>query len=392
MTDGGAAFQPGTGGAPVSLQPRSAYAGHEAFGGGDGAVFVQPGVARNLRLAAESATQEGRIAGGLLYGRWFADELGAYLVVSGYLEGGPGENRGDWLSRNRSGEFTLSDPDLRLLRRDARRMYTSSVEAGWWRSLPAAGEFGSGDFETQRALVGPGGVGLLVFGSGLDWGTAYLGPDGLPPGPTGLVLATPRLAPEPPDDLAAEPAQALDATRVLDAAADLEAGPDLEAETALDAEPDLIADLGFDYEPDPEAEPGLDDDDFDDDFDDWDDLDDDDDAEPEPTTEPQAPTAPVTALATRRQPMLTPAPQPAGPREVSPLRKPEREWGVKEPNPSYVGPETPTDVKIVVGLLCVVVIAAAVMIGMLVNDALAAVIVGVVGFLVICAFLWFSRL
>jgi hypothetical protein len=32
------------------------------------------------------------------------------------------------------------------------------------------------------------------------------------------------------------------------------------------------------------------------------------------------------------------------------------------------------------------------MIGMLVSDALAAVIVGVVGFLVICAFLWFSRL
>ena len=77
---------------------------------------------------------------------------------------------------------------------------------------------------------------------------------------------------------------------------------------------------------------------------------------------------------------------------MSPLRKPEREWGIKEPNPSYVGPETPTDVKIVVGLLCAVVIAAAIMIGMLVNYALAAVIVGVVGFLVICAFLWFSRL
>jgi hypothetical protein len=57
-----------------------------------------------------------------------------------------------------------------------------------------------------------------------------------------------------------------------------------------------------------------------------------------------------------------------------------------------VGPETPTDVKIVVGLLCVVVVAAAIMIGLLVSDALAAVIVGVAGFLVICAFLWFSRL
>jgi len=100
----------------------------------------------------------------------------------------------------------------------------------------------------------------------------------------------------------------------------------------------------------------------------------------------------VTTLATRRQPVLTPAPVPSGPREVSPIRKPEREWGVKEHNPGYVGPETPTDVKIVVGALCVVVIAAAIMIGMLVHYALAAVIVGVVGFLVICAFLWFSRL
>ena len=57
-----------------------------------------------------------------------------------------------------------------------------------------------------------------------------------------------------------------------------------------------------------------------------------------------------------------------------------------------MGPETPTDVKIVVGLLCLVIIIAAIMIGMLVSDLLAAVIVGVVGLLVICAFLWFSRL
>jgi hypothetical protein len=108
--------------------------------------------------------------------------------------------------------------------------------------------------------------------------------------------------------------------------------------------------------------------------------------------EPQAPTVPVTALATRRQPRLTPAPRPTEQREMSPVRKPEREWGVKDANPGYVGPETPTDVKIVVGLLCLVVVVAAIMIGILVHYALAAVIVGVVGLLVICAFLWFSRL
>jgi hypothetical protein len=376
--------------------------GHEAFGHGDGAVLVEPRVTRNLRLAAESATQEGRIAGGLLYGRWFADEEGAYLIVNGYLEAGPGENPGDRLSRGGHDAFTLSDPDLRLLRRDARRMYTASVEAGWWRSLPAAGEFGPRDFETQRALVGPGGAGLLVFGSGLDWGTAYLGPDAMSPGTTGLVFPAPRLAPESPDGL--EPERALDAEPVLQPAEPgLEAEPDLETETALDAEPDLIDDakldliddLGFDVEPDPDAEPGFDDgfddDGFDDGFDD-DGFDDDTELDAQPETELLAPVVPVTALATRRQPTLTPAPVPSGPRAISPLLKPEREWGVKEPNPSYVGPETPTDVKIVVGLLCAVVIAAAIMIGMLVSDALAAVIVGVVGFLVICAFLWFSRL
>jgi hypothetical protein len=383
MTDGGAAFQPDAGGAPVSLQPRSGCVGHQAFGHGDGAVLVQPRVAANLRLAAEFATQEGRITGGLLYGRWYADEQGAYLLISGYLEAGPGENRGDRISRDGHSEFTLADPDLRLLRRDARRTYTTSVEAGWWRSLPAAGKFGPRDFETQRALVGPGGAGLLVFGSGLDWGTAYLGPDALSPRTTEPVLTAARLAPGSPDDLGASPD-------------DLGAGP----EQAPDAEPDLITDLGFDVVPDLDADPGFGDPGFDGEpgFDDDPELDvgPELDIDPEPdgpwASEPLVPAVPVTALATRRQPVLTPAPVPSGPREVSPVLKPEREWAVREQHPGYVGPETPTDVKIVVGALCLVVIAASIMIGMLVSDALAAVIVGVVGFLVICAFLWFSRL
>ena len=366
MTNGGAAFQPGAGGAPTPLRPRSAYSGHEAFGAGDGAVLVEPRVTRNLRLAAEFATQEKRITGGLLYGRWFADEHGAYLVINGYLEAGPGENRGDQISRSGRSEFTLTDPDLRLLRRDARRTYTSSVEAGWWRSLPAAGEFGPRDFETQRALVGPGGAGLLVFGSGVDWGTAYLGPDAVSPSATELLPEV-LLVPSSPDTAEPTPSQ------------------------ALDAEPDLIDDLGFDVEPDPDAGPAYDDDDFEDDFDDGD-LGAGPDVDAPPPTEPLVPAVPATTLATRRQPVLTPAPVPSGSREVSPVRKPEREWGVKDHHPGYVGPETPTDVKIVVGALCVVVIAAAIMIGMLVHYALAAVIVGVVGFLVICAFLWFSRL
>src|SRR3984957_6830198 len=194
MTDGVAAFQPGAGGAPAPVRPRSAYARHEAFGAGDGAVLVDQQAPRALRRSAEAATQEGQIAGGLLYGRCFADEQGTYLVISGYLEAGPGENRGDLISRDGTGQFTLSGPDLRLPRRDAARVYSASAEAGWWRSLPAAGEFGSRDYETQRALVGPRGAGLLVFGAGLDWGTAYVGPGALPPSTARLAHPPPRLA------------------------------------------------------------------------------------------------------------------------------------------------------------------------------------------------------
>src|ERR1700733_13589857 len=178
MTDGGSPFQPGTEEVAVPFRPRGAYAGYRAFGSGDGAVLVKPEITRELRSAAEFATQERRIAGGLLFGRGFADEQGAYLVIDGYLEAGPGENSGDRISGDGADRFTLSAADLRLLREDAARMYSASLEAGWWRTLPALGEFGPQDFVTQAELVGPDGAGLLVYGSGIHWGTAYLGPDG----------------------------------------------------------------------------------------------------------------------------------------------------------------------------------------------------------------------
>jgi len=125
-------------------------------------VLVKPEVARELRTAAEFATQERRFAGGLLYGHGWADDQGAYLVIDGYLEAGPGENSGDRISGDGADRFTLSAADLRLLREDAARMYSGSLEAGWWRTLAALGEFGPQDFVTQAELVGPDGVGLLV--------------------------------------------------------------------------------------------------------------------------------------------------------------------------------------------------------------------------------------
>ena len=330
MTDGGAAFEPGRGEPP--FRPRGAYVGHEVFGHGDGAVLVDPEVARDLRSAAESASQERRIAGGLLYGRVLADDEGKYLVVDGFLEAGPGENPGDGVSREGRDSFTLPETDLRLLREDAARMYAAALGVGWWRTLAGPGGFGPGDFVTQRELVGPGGAGLLVFGAGLEWGTAYLGPDGRVPDSARSFIPVPRPATEAP----------LAPTREL--------GPV----------------PGTTFEPD-DLEP-----------------------DPEPATA-TAPGTPGTSLVPRR-PALTPAPRPSAPRAISPISVPSQEWGVKPAYPSYVGPKIPTDVKIVVGALVVTAILAATIIGILASNALVAVIVAVVSLVAISFFLWMSRL
>ena len=205
MSEGGTPFQPGADEVTVPFRGRDTYAGYRAFGSGDGAVLVKPEVARGLRRDAEFATQEGRITGGLLYGRGWADDQGAYLVVNGYVEAGPGENRHDRFSRSGADDFTLSEADLRLLREDASRMYTAELEVGWWRTLPALGEFGPQDFETQAELVGPDGVGLLVYGSGPHWGTAYLGPIGLAPDSAGTLVAVADPEPQSPADAGPQP-------------------------------------------------------------------------------------------------------------------------------------------------------------------------------------------
>lgn len=332
MTDGGAAFEPGQEESDPPLRPRSAYVGHEVFGHGDGAVLVEPDIARDLRSAAESASQERRIAGGLLYGRGWADDEGRYLVVDGFLEAGPGESLGDRVSRDGQDSFALSAADLRLLRQDAARMYSAALEVGWWRTREGPGEFTSRDFVTQRELVAEGGAGLLVFGSGLEWGTAYLGPDGQVPGSARSFIPVPRPAPEAPQV----------PTRSLEQKAAPEPEPEPEPEQAEDPEPVAAAAAG--------------------------------------------------STGAARRPVLTPPPQPAGPRVVSPVRVPSREWGTKPSNPSHVGPRTPTDVKIVVGALIVTAIVAATIVGILVSNAFIAVIVAVVCLIALAAFLWMSRL
>lgn len=412
MTEDGAAVLPGPEAATVTVRPRTAYIGFRAFGGGDGAVLLAPEVVRRLRTAAEFATDEARTVGGLLYGRHWADDLGSYLVVTGFLEAGPGENPG----RGGPGDdFTLSQAGLRLLREDAARMYSASAEVGWWRTREQLGEFGPGDFLTQHDLAGPDGVGLLVYGSGPHWGTAYLGPHGDAPDSAGTLVETGgwpavETGPGPGADSGAggsttvatgqQPrapfaiASLAQAPRPAAGTVPLEAEP-LESEPLdtepLDTEPlegEPLETALLDTEPlgtgpgetgpletGPLAagSPGTGG------------------TEPEPAgTGPSGATG--TAVATRRRAALTPAPQPAGPRAMSPVRVPVDEWRVRRPSPGYVGPETPTDVKIVVGGLIIAFIVVAVIIGMLVSNALIAVIAGVVFMLVILGFVWMSRL
>ncbi|HEY0937367.1 MAG TPA: hypothetical protein VGD91_26960 [Trebonia sp.] len=365
MTDTGAAFQPGTEEVPVPFRSRTAYVGFKAFGSGEGAVLVRPEVSHQLRTAAEFATQEGRITGGLLYGRFWVDEQGGYLVIDGYLEAGPGENSGDRIGSDGTDDFTLGEADLRLLHEDAARMYSGSLEVGWWRTRATLGEFGPQDFETQAELVTPDGAGLLVYGSGLHWGTAYLGPDGLAPDSAGTLAAVADDPAQPPDlgppfDPAVE--------SVTEYAPD--PGPQVidlaHGESLLEEPPEETAVL-----PGPPA--GA-----------WPTAAAPDEGLAEPLLPPVTGTAPARRVRRTRS-----APRPRVPSRV---RVPGRRRTVREPDPEYsAGPELPADVILVVGALVVVTVIAAIIIGVLVHSSTVAVIIGVIGLVAVFSTVWMSH-
>jgi hypothetical protein len=353
MTDSAAAFQPGADDVTVqpaedavtvqpaadevtvSFRPRGAYTGYRAFGSGAGAVLLAPSLAHDLRSAAEFATAERRIAGGLLYGRGWADEVGTYLVIDHYLEAGPGENSGDRISGDGDDDFTLSEAGLRLLREDAARMFSASLEVGWWRTRAGLGEFGPEDFVTQGELVGPDGVGLLVYGSGIYWGTAYLGPVGLAPDSAGTLSAVPDpvTGPPGPGQAPAQEAGIAPEPEVVDIAPE-----PLEPEVV-----DIAAGESLEQEPSP---PG---------------------------------TAPPRRRVRRR-------------RAVS-VRGTVRRRGARLADEDGPGPaaELPADVQFVVGALMAVTVAAAIIIGLIVSSLLVGVIIGAVGLLVIVSSVWMSR-
>lgn len=345
MTDDGAVSLPVQDPELVPFRPRAAYAGFRAFGDGGGAVLIDPRVTRDLRLAAQSAVEQQRATGGLLYGRTWADAHGRYLVVAGFLEARPdaGTNRDAGTDLDTGTDldgwpadgtldgpdsFTLSTAALRRLRDDAAAAYPAEAEVGWWRTLAELGEFGYHDLETQRDLVEPGGAGLLVYGSGVHWGTAYLGPDGHAPDSAGTLTA--ESAPDDPE---------------TDADPDREAGPD-----AADTE------AAYPGPGDPEDAGTLE-----------------------------------TALAVRPRGLLTPAPRPARAPVISPLGVPGREWAAGRKT-AYDGPGMPGDAKLVVGVAVVAMLVAAVLIGMLMSNAIVAVIAAVLFCLVVLGFVWMSRL
>jgi hypothetical protein len=288
---------------------------------------VEPRVAHELRTAAELGIQERRVTGGLLYGHGWVDDQGAYLVINGFLEAGPGENRGDRPSRDGTDGFTLSQADLRLLREDAARMYSTRLELGWWRTLAVLGEFSPRDFMTQAELVGPDGVGLLVYGSGIHWGTAYLGPDGHAPDSAGTLVAEAVAVPGPPPgpELATEPE-----------AASL-AGPELV---------DIAAGEGLLREPLPaDAAPGR----------------------------------PARGRARPRMPTRV---------RVSPR---VGVWTGRSANAGVPGSETPPDVQLVIIGLAIATVAAAIIVGVLAHSLIVALIIAAVGLLVVFSANWMSR-
>jgi len=352
MTDHAASFQPEREPTPAPFRSRSEFAGYKAFGSGHGAVLMDLGTERRLRSAAESATQQRRVAGGLLFGHGWTDDQGSYLVIGGFLEAGSGGNSGDRVAADGTDQFTLPEASLRRLREDAVRLYPASLEVGWWRTLAALGEFSPRDFRTQAELVGPDGVGLLVYGSGVHWGTAYLGPDGRAPDTAGTLVAAVDVFPGPPP----EPEPAADTGPEL---VDITAGEHL-AEDPIPLAGDVNS---VKYTGLSDAAAGK------------------------PLVQQEQVRRRSPRRARRR------APAPAGPRATS------RAWasprGQARTPRKAVGdppsPEVPQDVRPVIGALVIVVVIAAIIVGVLLHSVIATVIIAAVALLVIFSGVWVSR-
>jgi proteasome lid subunit RPN8/RPN11 len=149
------------------FRTRTAFAGYQAFGEGNWAVLVEPQTAEGLRDAAYEAYP--KETGGLLCGRTLRDHDGQYVLVSGFVQAGPGAGR--------SAAFEISPQQTAELREEAHRAYPTGDVVGWWHSHPAHSSYSQTDLGTQAIFTQPDSVGLLVFARGEPWAMAYMGPE-----------------------------------------------------------------------------------------------------------------------------------------------------------------------------------------------------------------------
>jgi hypothetical protein len=146
---------------------RSTFPDYHSFGDAACAVLVRPDAARDMHDAAVRALP--RETGGLLSGRALRDDLGSYVVVSGFIEAPP--------NAGRPAAFEITTGELGELRTHAARANPGADEVGWWHTHPRLSSYSQTDRNTQRMFERPDSVGLLVFASGTHWAVAYLGPD-----------------------------------------------------------------------------------------------------------------------------------------------------------------------------------------------------------------------
>lgn len=166
------------------FRARTTFTGYQAFGEGSRAVLVEPQTAGSLRDAAHKAYP--KETGGLLCGRTLRDHGGQYVLVSGFVQAGPGAGR--------SAAFEISPQQTEELRQEAHRASPTADVVGWWHSHPAVSSYSQTDLGTQAIFSQPDSVGLLVFARGDPWAMAYMGPQATELGYSTEVRATARPA------------------------------------------------------------------------------------------------------------------------------------------------------------------------------------------------------
>lgn len=146
---------------------RSTFPDFHSFGDVGCAVLVQPDAARAMREAAVRA--QPRETGGLLSGRALRDDLGSYVVVSGFIEAPP--------TAGRPTRFEVTTGELGELRTLAARANAGADEVGWWHTHTMLSGYSQTDHNTQGMFERPDSIGLLVFAVGPHWARVYVGPD-----------------------------------------------------------------------------------------------------------------------------------------------------------------------------------------------------------------------